>query len=175
MQFLIKLKTCELRPFQLGDVESIARHANNQKIARNLRDIFPHPYRSSDAECYINFAHEQQRDLYAAIVVDGAAGGAIAFRFGEDVHRRSAEIGYWIGEEFWGKGIATEATIAITEHAFSTTDMLRAYACVYSWNPASARVLEKAGYVREGVMRSHVVKDGEILDALVYAKIRPAE
>jgi len=108
-----------------------------------------------------------------AVVVDGAAVGGISLEPGEDVFRRSAEIGYWLGEPFWGRGIATEAVRAVSDYAFATFDVCRLEAGVFSWNAASARVLEKAGYVLEGRCRQAVVKDGRLGDRLLYALLRP--
>ena len=88
------------------------------------------------------------------------------------MHRRSAEIGYWLGEPFWGRGIATLAVRAVTAHAFDTHDLTRVFACVFEWNPASARVLEKAGYTREATLRKSVFKDGRTIDQFLYAIVR---
>ena len=107
-----------------------------------------------------------------AIDVAGDAVGGIGFTVQYDVARRSAEIGYWLGEDFWGRGIATEALIAVTDYAFSNYDVCRLYAHVFDWNRASARVLEKAGYQFEGRMKKSVTKDGQTIDQLMYAKVR---
>jgi RimJ/RimL family protein N-acetyltransferase len=107
-----------------------------------------------------------------AIVVDGAAVGGIGLMLKEDVFRRSAEIGYWLGEEFWGHGIVTEAVRAVTRYAFDTFDICRVFAGVFEWNPASMRVLEKAGYEFECRMRKSVTKDGETIDEFIYAVVR---
>ena len=105
----------------------------------------------------------------------GEAVGGIGFTPQHDVERRSAEIGYWLAEEFWGRGIATEALIAVTEYAFANFDLCRLYAHVFDWNGASARVLEKAGYEFEGRLKKSVTKNGQIIDQLMYAKIREEE
>jgi len=105
--------------------------------------------------------------------VDGAAVGSVGIELGTDVFRRSAEIGYWLGEPFWGRGIATEALRAMTEYAFAHFDICRLEAGVFGWNPASARVLEKAGYTLEGRARNAVVKDGRTTDRLLYGLVRP--
>ena len=88
------------------------------------------------------------------------------------MYRRSAEIGYWLGEPFWGRGIATAALRAVTDYAFAQHDLVRLHAAVYEWNPASARVLEKVGYVLEGRLRKSVTRDGQTIDGLLYARIR---
>ena len=107
-----------------------------------------------------------------AIDVGGEAVGGIGFTLQPDVGHRSAEIGYWIGQAFWGRGIATDALIAVTDHAFANYDICRIFAHVFDWNGASARVLEKAGYQLEGRLRKSVTKDGQTIDQLMYAAIR---
>ena len=96
--------------------------------------------------------------------------GGIGFSAQADVGRRSAEIGYWLGEDYWGRGIASEALLAVTEHAFANYDLCRLYAHVFDWNPASTRVLEKAGYVFEGRLKKSVTKDNQTIDQLIYAR-----
>ena len=107
-----------------------------------------------------------------AIDVDGFAVGAIGLKPGDDVHRLGAEIGYWLGEEFWNRGIATEAVNAVTEYGFETLEMVRIHAEVFAWNTASMRVLEKAGFVKEGVLAKSAIKDKKIIDQVVYARVR---
>jgi len=141
-------------------------------IWRNLRDAFPHPYTLANAQHWIRSANPATPVTNFAIVVDGIAVGGIGLVLKDDVFRRSAEIGYWHGEEYWGRGIVTEAVRAVTDYAFATFDLCRVYAGVFEWNPASMRVLEKAGYEYECRMRKSVVKDGEIIDELIYAIVR---
>ncbi|HXG66254.1 MAG TPA: GNAT family N-acetyltransferase [Blastocatellia bacterium] len=161
-----------IRNWQSGDEESLVRHANNRKIWRNVRDAFPHPYTLADAQQWIQYANSMNPVAHFAIVVEGAAVGGIGFHLKEDVHRKSAEIGYWLGEAYWGRGIATAAVRAMTEYAFANFDICRLYAAVFEWNPGSARVLEKAGYEFEGRMKKSVFKDGQIIDDLIYAQVR---
>jgi [ribosomal protein S5]-alanine N-acetyltransferase len=170
----IKLSRCALRPWRPGDEPSLVRYADDRRVSGNLRDRFPFPYTAADATAWI--AHvvgdgEPPHDF--AIVVDGAAVGGIGVELGRDVFRRSAEIGYWLGHPFWGRGIASEALRAVTDYAFATFDIIRLEAGVFGWNPASARVLEKAGYLLEGRMRQAVVKDGRVGDRLLYGLLRP--
>lgn len=106
------------------------------------------------------------------IDIHGSAVGGIGFRLGEDVYRHSAEFGYWLAEEFWGKGIMTEAVIAFVDYCFENFPLKRMFASAYANNPASARVLEKAGFVLEGRLRKNVIKDGQVLDSLLYAKTK---
>ena len=168
----LKLKTCTLRSWEWRDRESIVRYANNPKVARNLRDRFPHPYTDRDARNWLEIVVDADPETNFAIVVGGEAVGGVGYTLQYDVDRRSAEIGYWLGEEFWGRGIATEALIAVTDHAFASHDLCRVFANVFEWNPASARVLEKAGYTFEGRLRKSVTKEGQTIDQLMYAMIR---
>jgi RimJ/RimL family protein N-acetyltransferase len=168
----INLSKSTLRPWKPGDEESLVWHANNRKVWRNLRDTFPHPYTLADAKHWIQIANPNKPITNFAIVSGNSAVGGIGLVLKDDVFRRSAEIGYWLGEEFWGRGIATEAVRAVTEYAFGTFDLCRVYAGVFEWNPASMRVLEKAGYEFECAMRKSVTKDGETMDEAIYAIIR---
>jgi ribosomal-protein-alanine N-acetyltransferase len=169
----LTLSRCTLRPWRRGDEPALVRHANNRNVSRNLRDRFPYPYTAADAAEWIARASDQSRPTSFAIVVDGEPVGGIGIELGTDVFRRSAEIGYWLGEPFWGRGLATEALRALTDYAFVHFDLCRLEAGVFDWNPASARVLEKAGYVLEGRSRLAVTKDGRTGDRLVYALVRP--
>jgi [ribosomal protein S5]-alanine N-acetyltransferase len=169
----LELTRCTLRPWRVGDEASLVRHANNRSVSRNLRDRFPYPYTAADAQAWIAGATAELPPCNFAIVVEGAAVGGIGLERGEDVFRRSAEVGYWLGEPYWGRGIATEAVRAITEYAFTTFDLCRLHAHVFEWNPASMRVLEKAGYTLESRARRAVTKDGQTIDRLVFALVRP--
>ena len=168
----IVLEGSVLRDWRRGDATSLALHANNRRVWRNLRDLFPHPYTKADARAWIRRQRKQEREWTYAIDVDGAAVGAIGLMTGRDVQRRTAEIGFWIGEPFWGRGIVTGAVVAMTRFGFEELRLWRIQAEVFAWNPASARVLEKAGYTLEGRLRNAVFKDGELIDALMYAHVR---
>jgi RimJ/RimL family protein N-acetyltransferase len=165
------LSRCLLRPWRDGDQPALVRHANSRSVWINLRDRFPHPYTLADADAWIGLAVSLPPGTQFAIEVQGEAAGGIGLDLGQDVHRRSAEIGYWLGEAFWGRGIMTEAVSAVTRLGFSRFDLCRIYACVFDWNPASARVLEKTGYRLEGRLRKSVVKAGRTLDQLLYAVV----
>lgn len=169
----IQLAKSLLREWRRGDEPSLVRHANNRNVWINLRDVFPYPYTQADARSWIRLANTNGLNLVFAIDVEGFAVGAIGLHPGDDVHRHSAEIGYWLGEEYWNRGIVTEAIIAVTEYAFKTMEMARVHAEVFQWNTASMRVLEKAGFVREGVLRKSVYKDRQWVDELIYARIVP--
>ncbi len=161
----------QIRSFRPEDAESVARHANNRKVWRNLRDRFPHPYRVRHAEVWIDLAAQTPETNFAIASATEAIGG-IGLELRRDVHRRSANVGYWLGEPYWGRGIATDALRAFTEFAFAEFDLVRIDANVYEWNPASARVLEKAGYECEGRLRKSITKDGQTIDEWVYATVR---
>lgn len=161
-----------MRSWEWRDRNSLVRHANNKNVWINLRDRFPHPYTLADARYWLDSVVGTKPETNFAIVVDDEAVGGVGYTIQPDVGHRSAEIGYWLGEEFWGRGIASEALVVVTEHAFSTYDLCRLYAHVFEWNPASARVLEKAGYAFEGRLRKSVTKNGQTIDQLMYAAIR---
>ena len=168
----LKLATCTVRSWEWRDRDAIVRHANNRNVSINLRDRFPYPYTVSDARNWLEIVVGVKPETNFAIDVAGEAVGGIGFTLQPDVGHRSAEIGYWLGEEFWGRGIVTDALIAVTDHAFANYDLCRIYAHVFDWNGASARVLEKAGYTFEGRLRKSVTKDGMTIDQLMYAVIR---
>jgi ribosomal-protein-alanine N-acetyltransferase len=163
------LKTCELRSWRPGDLDSMVAHANNRNVWINLRDRFPHPYTTRDGRAFLKHVLAHQPETAFAIAVNGDAVGGIGFQIMDDVERVSAEIGYWLGEPFWGRGIATEALVAVTRYAIATHGLTRIYAVPFAWNTASCRVLEKAGYVLEGRLRRSAVKDGRVTDQLQYA------
>jgi RimJ/RimL family protein N-acetyltransferase len=165
----MNLRSCRVRSWRGSDAASLAAHANNRRVWINLRDRFPHPYTLADARAYIRSARRKVPETGFAIAVEGAAVGGIGFMLQEDVERVSAEIGYWLGETFWGRGIMTEALVAVTDHAVRTHGLMRLFALPFEWNTASFRVLEKAGYACEGRLRRSAVKDGRVIDQLLYA------
>ena len=169
----LKLKSCTIRDWRLDDAESLAKHANNRRISLMIRDRFPHPYTIGDAKSFLAKATSgEEREKFYCIEIGGAAVGSIGLHPGEDVHRLTAEFGYWLGEEFWGQGIMSEVVPAFVEYCFEEFSLTRMFASAYANNPASARVLEKAGFVFEGRLRKNVIKDGQILDSLLYAKTK---
>ena len=167
------LEKSVLRSWRMSDAASLARHANDRNVWRNLRDQFPHPYTPADAESWVGAVREMVPETSFAIAVGGEAAGGFGLKQGVDVYRRQMEIGYWLGQSHWGRGIVTEAVVAMSNFAFENFAICRLYACVFEWNPASSRVLEKAGYVFEGRHRNSVTKDGQTIDELVYALVRP--
>jgi len=167
----IALTQCVIRSWSPGDVGSLATYANNRNISSNLRDRFPHPYTKRDARDYITWSRRRTPETAFAIAVGGEAVGSIGFLIGADVERVSAEIGYWLGEPFWGRGICTEAAAAMTAYAIETHGLTRVYALPFASNAASCRVLEKAGYALEGRLRKSAIKDGVTIDQCQYAFI----
>lgn len=168
----LKLKSAVIRSWVPEDARAMARFANNRKIWENLRDAFPHPYGLADAEGFLKFLAQEKPEMTFAIATTDEAIGCIGLRRGVDVHGQTAELGYWLGEPFWGRGIMTEAVSEFVRWAFEDLGLNRIYAEPFEGNTASARVLEKAGFVREGRMRANVVKDGKVLDSLLYARVR---
>lgn len=159
----------------MADVPDLVRHANDRDVSRNLRDRFPFPYAEADAQGWLALVAERDPVTNVAIEVDGAAVGGIGLelRDPDDVERRTAEIGYWLGRAAWGRGVATSAVIAWTAYGLQAfPDLLRIEAGVYGWNPASMRVLEKAGYTREGVARQAITKDGHTTDRVLFGFVR---
>ena len=169
----IEGQRCTVRLWRPGDADALVRHANNPNVARQLRDRFPHPYTHAHAVAFLRHTASAERPTHLAIEVGGEAAGAIGFVSGTDVERFSAEIGYWLGEAHWGHGITTEALTLVTDHAFDAFNLLRLYALPFADNLASARVLEKAGYGREGRLSSSSVKYGVPRDQFIYARINP--
>lgn len=147
------------------------RAANDREVWKTVRDAFPHPYARGDAERWIAYNETLAPVINFAIECEGRAVGGAGLVIGSDVHRRTAEIGYWIGRAWWGRGLATAAVCALTEHAFVELGLVRVFAGVFAHNAASVRVLEKSGYEREGLMRAWAFKDGAHVDALLYARI----
>jgi RimJ/RimL family protein N-acetyltransferase len=148
----------------------MARHANNRKVSIQLRDHFPFPYTLENARYYLDLVAKREEPGSFAIEYGGEAVGGIAFHRQADVHRRSAEIGYWLGEEHWGIGLMTEVVTSFSDELLATTDLVRLFATPFASNDASNRVLEKAGFVSEGRLRKSVVKEDVIMDQLMYAK-----
>lgn len=160
---------CALRSWRQGDQAALVRQANNRKVWRNLTHMFPHPYTEADADHWLQVASERGRSVHLAIEVNGTVAGGIGAIAGEGIAEATADFGYWLGEAFWGQGIATVAARAMVQHLMSTVQFARLEAPVFAWNPASMRVLEKVGFAREGVLRKSVSKDGALIDSVMYA------
>lgn len=163
-----------LRPLALDDVEPISRYANNIHVWRNLGERMPHPYSEQDGRNFVEMViGSESADAIFAITADGEAIGCVGVEPLDDVWRKTARVGYWIGEPYWGRGIATEALTLASDYAFDHLDLIRLEAGVYAHNKASVRVLEKAGYVFEANLRARVIKEDRVIDELIYAKVRP--
>jgi ribosomal-protein-alanine N-acetyltransferase len=169
---LLRGETCVVRDWSTGDLESLVRHANNRNIWINLRDRFPHPYLEEHGRKFLDHITAQTPSTVWAIEVDGEAAGGIGIERLTDVERVSAEIGYWLGEGYWKRGVMTEAVKTITAHVFRQFDVTRIFALPFADNVGSVRVLEKAGYVREGMLKDSAMKDGQLRDQYIYASYR---
>lgn len=161
-----------LRAWQPTDQEALAAQADNLNVWNNLRNYFPHPYTVADAEAWIAQQAGVVPAVNLAIEVDGYLAGGIGIIRNSDVYYYSAEIGYWLGEAWWGKGIATEAVRQMADYAFFYFDITRLYAEVFDYNKASMRVLEKNGFYLEGVRRKAVFKNGVFHDDFIWVRLR---
>jgi RimJ/RimL family protein N-acetyltransferase len=168
----LHLSTCRLRPWRTTDVTSVVRHANNRRIWLNLRDRFPYPYTEQAGRLWLAHVTSAAVITNFAIEVDGDAVGGIGFIPGTDVERISAEVGYWLGETYWGRGIVTDALKGLSEYAFASFELHRLFALPFAENLASRRVLEKAGYRLEAILRTSAIKDGRVLDQALYGRTR---
>lgn len=158
-----------LRPWTSADLENLVKYANNKKIFDNLRDMFPHPYTLEDGRQFIERVTKDNPTQVFAIEVDGEAVGSVGIFPQSDIHRKNAEIGYWLGEPYWGRGIATEAVKQIIEYGFATFDISRIWAVPFPTNLGSQRVLEKAGLHFEARLEMAIFKNGQYLDELIYS------
>ena len=172
LPMLLDLSDLRVRSWRRNDLDALLRHANNPKIAANMRDQFPYPYTRRDALDYLNYIREQDVPTSFAVEYEGEAIGGIGFKIGVDIARLSLEVGYWLAEPYWGRGLTTRAVTAACDWAFDHYRVVRIFATAFSHNVASMRVLEKAGFEREGVLRRSAIKNGEILDQVMYAKVR---
>jgi [ribosomal protein S5]-alanine N-acetyltransferase len=163
----------KLRPLRLTDAARLVELANNEKISRNLRDGFPNPYTLTDAENFLAMFTNQDPTTFFVIEYNGEHVGNISLVPGQDIYRMSAEIGYFIGEPYWNKGIVTTAVNLITEYGFKHLGIIRIHTGVFDYNTASMRVLEKCGYMKDCVFKKSVFKQGKIWDEVRYSKINP--
>lgn len=162
-----------LRPFREGDAETLPRAANNPKVWRNLGHAFPHPYTREAAEKWIaDCASATENNPRMAIEIDGLACGGIGLHPVALWSPYTFEMGYWLGEEHWGRGVMTRAVSLVVAHAFAHLEAERVQAYVFEWNPGSRRVLEKNGFELEGRLRRAVHKDGRWGDCLAYGRLR---
>lgn len=162
---------CKIRKWELSDAADLAAALSNKKILDNLRDGLPYPYTEQDGADYISAmlsADEEETFAFAVTADDKVIGSIGVFRQG-NIHRQTAELGYYIAEEYWGRGIMTEAVRQICKHVFEKSDIIRIYAEPFANNTASCRVLEKAGFQYEGTLRSNAVKNGKVVDMKMYS------
>ncbi len=163
---------CRVRALRREDVLALTRHANSPKVAAHLRDRFPHPYSVDDGRRFLEYVTSTDAECVAGIVVGSEVAGTIGVQFRTDVERCSAELGYWVGEEFWGRGVATAAVRGFTAWAMPHFGLTRVYAEVFAENPASCRVLEKAGFSYIGLLRKAAIKGGVYHDYRLYDFVR---
>ncbi len=168
------MKKFRLRAWRTEDAESLAQAANNPEIARNLRNVFPNPYTLDNAIWYINdsIANEGKKQISYAIEIEGRAVGSIGIFVKDDVYEKSAELGYWLAEDYWRKGVMTKAVQMICKEAFASFDIVRIFAEPFADNAGSRGVLEKAGFTYEGTMRNGIYKNGEIHSYCMYSILR---
>ena len=161
-----------IRGWKKGDEVSLQKNADNPNISGFLMDRFPAPYTLEAAQFWVSGLLEQDPPANFAIAIDDEVVGGIGLELREDVYRKTALLGYWLSEDLWGMGIVTEAVKLVTDYAFANLDIIRIQAGVLSKNAASMRVLEKAGYQKEGISKNAIVKNGEVLDEHIYAKLK---
>lgn len=161
-----------LRPWAIEDVDSLVKFANNYNIAKNLMDVFPHPYTAEDGNAFIEMVSKNSPENIFAIEVNSEAAGAIGLHPQNDVYRKNAELGYWLAEPYWGKGIITNAIIQMVDYGFKNFDINRIYARPFGYNIASQRALEKAGFTLEARLEKTIFKSGEYIDELIYSMRR---
>jgi len=161
-----------VRKWQAGDEEELATQANNIKIYNNVLDQFPNPYTFEEALKWIKYSSRIDPPEHMAIIVAGKVAGGIGIKRKEDVYRKTMEIGYFLGESYWGKGIMTLAVKQFVNHMFSSFDINRIIAPVFDFNIASQRVLEKVGFRKEAVMIKSVIKNNVYRNEIIYALLR---
>ena len=161
-----------LRNIEETDVFKLAEYANNEKVSINLRDAFPSPYTIQDAKRFIEMVNKQNPKTFFAIEYRGEYVGNISLSVGADVYKNSAEIGYFIGEPFWNKGITTKAVNLMTNFGFERLGVVRIYTGVFGFNKSSQRVLEKCGFEKEAIFKSSITKNGKIYDEIRFSKVK---
>lgn len=158
----------QLRPWTLNDLDNLVKYANNYKISDNLTDQFPFPYTIENAKSFLEMALSHNPTRIFAIDIHGTAYGAIGIHPQSDIMRLNAELGYWLAENYWGKGIMTKAICEMVEYGFDNFDIHRIYARPYGTNIASQKALEKAGFILEAHILKNIIKNGRIEDELIY-------
>lgn len=169
----LNLTSCRLRPWRIEDAASLAKHANNINVSSNLRDAFPYPYTLDNAVSWIESMLRQDQPLVSAVEIGGEAVGGVGVIPLNDVYRKTAEIGYWLSEQHWNKGVMSEVIPALTGFIFSQSDIIRVQARIFESNPASMRVLEKSSFRLEAVHKKAVIKHDRIMDEYMWVIFRP--
>ena len=169
---IIKCDKCTLRKWKTSDLENLVKNANNYNVASTLRDAFPYPYTVEDGKEWIEFAGNEEWGHNFAITTDDKAIGCIGLIVGKDIERKSSEVGYWLGEDHWGKGIASSAMEGIVKFAFTNLKLERIFEVPLEHNIASRKVLEKNDFILEGILRNSVFKSGKLHNQALYARIK---
>lgn len=173
MTLLIPLQVSgfQLRTWESQDMHSLTKYANDRDIWLNMRDEFPYPFTSKDAELFITKARTSRDGIYLALASESEVLGSITLQIQDDIRRYSCVLSYWVGKQFWGQGLATAAIKAVSEYTLTQLGLVRIYAKVFSTNIGSIRALEKSGFEREGYLRKGVYKEGKFIDQVLYAKV----
>ena len=163
-----------IREWKIEDKTALVENLNNMNVLNNLRDGLPYPYTEDDAEGFIRamLSADKEKTFAFAITLNGKVIGSIGVFRQDNIHYRTAEMGYYMGEKYWGRGYMTEAVKLVCDFVFENTDIIRIFAEPFAYNSASCRVLEKAGFIFEGVLRSNAYKDGNIVDMKMYAIVK---
>lgn len=171
--FFLKM-ICRIKKWELLDAADLAKALSNKKIQDNLRDGLPYPYTEKDGTEYISamLSADENETFAFAITIESKVVGSIGIFRQENIHRQTAELGYYVAEEYWGQGIMTDAVNQICEYVFENSDIIRIYAELFAYNIASCRVLEKAGFQYEGTLRNNAVKNGKVIDMKMYSKLK---
>ena len=170
---LLKTMNFKLRQWALSDLHSLVQHANNDKVAQYLRDTFPHPYTHEDGQKYIQSVFQENPVQTFAIDVSGQAVGSIGIYPQSDIHRKNAEIGYWLSEQYWGQGIMVKAIREIVDYGFSTFDIIRIFARPFSVNTQSQKALIKAGFQKDATFPKAIFKNKIFFDETYFSVYRP--
>lgn len=169
---IIKCDKCTLRKWKDSDLENLVKNANNYNVASTLRDAFPYPYTIEDGKDWIEFAGNEEWGYNFAVTIDDKAVGGIGLIVGRDIERKSSEVGYWLSEDHWGKGITSSAVKAVVKYAFDDLGLERIFAVPLEYNTGSRKVLEKNNFVLEGILRNSVFKRGKLYNQALYAIIK---
>jgi len=159
----------KLRSWETSDIDRLVVIADNYEIAKNLTNKFPHPYTRESGEGFIAFARSHDPRAIMAIEVEGELAGGVGLHLQEDIFEKNAELGYWLAEEYWGKGIMTAAVREIVDYGFQAFDINRIFARPFGSNVGSQKVLEKAGFILEATLSKTIYKNGEYEDEVIYA------